>query len=135
MNRKKILLVGLLVCIGAMAAVLLRPVDIDYGTSEMYTRKEVEAAAQTVVDQVNSWEGCRLYSVAYEGDLRCKMELDYCLGLGEGKDCEECIVFTGSFRSPLFNSGSWNPNHVYHWTWYLGRPKGGTWEILTWGVP
>ncbi len=135
MNRKMILLVGLLVCIGAVAAVFPRPVDIDYGTSEMYTREEVEAAAQMVVDQVNSWEGCRLYSVAYEGDLRCKMELDYCQGLGEGEECTECIVFTGIFRSPRFNAGSWNPNQVYHWTWYLGRPEGGAGKIRPWGVP
>ncbi len=128
---KKFILIILALVLVLGACWLFLPARISLGSSELYTPQEVEEAADLVVQRIKSWERCRLYSVEYAGDERCLKELDYCQGLQE--DCAECIVFEVVYHSPLWDSGAWNPNQVYFWTFYLGRPEGGDWDFITWG--
>ena len=105
-----------------------------HGESEIYSREDRQAAARLISDTVNSFEGCKLYAVKYEGDEVSKRNLEYCNSLAaDGITYTESIVFTSYFRSPVFGGGAWNANSIYNWSWYLARTDGGDWEILTYG--
>lgn len=118
------------------ACVALWPVSLDYGTSEIYSRQDMEQAISIIREEFNSWRGCKLYSISYTSDSLCSEELEYCNTLAkDGVIYDECIVFTTQFRSPLLGGGAWIANFRYDWSWYLARTEGGDWELLTWGVP
>lgn len=59
------------------------------------------------MEQLNSFEGCKLYAVKYEGDEVSKKNLEYCNSLAaDGVTYSESIVFTSYFRSPVFGGGA-----------------------------
>lgn len=114
----------------------LLPPSIDYGSSEIYSKNDMNAAIALIEEEFYSWEGCKLYSIHYTDDSLCQRELDYVNELADDNVIyTECIVFRTRFRSPVVNAGAWNPNSEYDWSWYLARTRGGEWELLTWGVP
>ena len=114
----------------------LWPSSIDYGTSEIYSREDMNDAIKLIEDQFYSWEGCKLYSIYYTDDSFCQREIDYVNSLADdGVIYTECIVFRTRFRSPILGGGAWNANCEYDWSWYLARTDGGEWELLTWGAP
>ena len=113
----------------------LWPASIDYGSSEIYSREDMNEAIALIKDQFYSWEGCKLYSIYYTDDSFCQREVDYVNTLTDDVVYTECIVFRTRFRSPIFGGGAWNPNFEYDWSWYLARTEGGEWELLTWGAP
>lgn len=117
-------------------AISLLPPSIDYGSSEIYSRNDMNDAIALIEEEFYSWEGCKLYSIYYTDDSLCQRELDYVNELADDNVIyTECIVFRTRFRSPVVNAGAWNPNSEYDWSWYLARTSGGEWELLTWGVP
>ena len=131
---KKIILIVLSVVLGIALILTFIPVVIDCGESVLYTKEDRQSAARLISDTVNSFEGCKLYAVKYEGDEVSQKNLEYCNSLAaDGVTYSESIVFTSYFRSPIFNAGAWNPNDLYSWSWYLARTNGGEWEILTYG--
>lgn len=114
----------------------LWPASIDYGSSEIYSREDMNNAIALIKDKFYSWEGCKLYSIYYTDDSFCQRELDYVNTLAaDGVAYTECIVFRTRFRSPIFGGGAWNANFEYDWSWYLARTEGGEWDLLTWGAP
>ena len=114
----------------------LWPASIDYGSSEIYSREDMDDAIKLIKDQFYSWEGCKLYSIYYTDDSFCQREIEYVNTLAEdGVTYTECIVFRTRFRSPVFGGGAWNANFEYDWSWYLARTEGGEWDLLTWGMP
>lgn len=118
------------------ACISLWPASIDYGTSEVYTKEDMDSAIELIKETFNTWDGCKLYSISYTDDSLCERELDYCNTLADdGVTYSECIVFRMQFRSPIFGGGAWNANFRYNWSWYLARTQGGDWELLTWGMP
>ena len=113
----------------------LWPASIDYGSSEIYSKEDMDEAIALIKDQFYSWEGCKLYSIYYTDDSFCQRELDYVNTLTDDANYTECIVFRTRFRSPIFGGGAWNANFEYDWSWYLARTDGGEWDLLTWGAP
>lgn len=114
----------------------LWPASVDYGSSEIYSREDMNEAIAVIKDEFHSWKGCKLYSICYTDDSFCQRELDYVNTLAEdGVTYTECIVFRTRFRSPVFGGGAWNANFEYDWSWYLARTEGGDWDLLTWGAP
>ena len=131
--KKKILTV-ISVLLGIALILTFIPAVIDCGESVIYTKEDRQSAARLISDTVNSFEGCKLYAVKYEGDEVSQKNLEYCNSLAaDGVTYSESIVFTSYFRSPIFNAGARNPNDLYSWSWYLARTNGGEWEILTYG--
>ena len=131
--KKKILTILVTLCVIALILTFI-PAVIDCGESVLYTKEDRQSAARLISDVVNSFEGCKLYVVKYEGDEVSQKNLEYCNSLAaDGVTYSESIVFTSYFRSPIFNAGAWNPNDLYSWSWYLARTNGGEWEILTYG--
>lgn len=141
MRIRRIVLIASSIILTIAALFLIintRPVTVDYGVSEKYTQEEMESAVEIIIDRMKKMEGCVLYSVTYRGDEYCESELEYVNTLADedkGEVFVDCIVFTTDFRSPLFGGGAWNPNRLYHWTWYLARTDGGEWILLTFGMP
>ena len=102
--KKKILIV-LSVLLGIALILTFITAVIDCDESDLYTKEEREAAVKLISDTVESFEGCKLYAVKYEGDDVSKKNLEYCNSLAaDGITYTECIVFTSYFRSPIFNA-------------------------------
>ena len=134
MKRSRLLLCILCLCL-LLTACGRQNVQIDYGESHLYSDDEISAAVQVILTEFNSWRGCLLYSLTYQGDEACNAEnLAYCNDLGDGQEFTECIFFDSTFRSPLRGGGAWNANCTYEWSWCLAREDGGDWVLLTWGV-
>lgn len=139
-SRRNIILAMLLsfvACLGIILACMsFKPVTIDYGNSDIYSREDMDTAVELIKRRVDSWKGCKLYSVCYTDDGLSERELAYCNQIAEDKVVyTECMVFRASFRSPILGGYSWNANYVYDWTWYLARTENSDWELIMWGIP
>ena len=76
--KKKRLLtiaVSVLTVILIFTCINLWPASIDYGSSEIYSREDMNDAIALIKDKFYSWEGCKLYSIYYTDDGFCQREL------------------------------------------------------------
>ncbi len=110
-------------------------VSIDYGTSGIYTRDDMDAAITAVKAAFADFKGCELHAVRYADDSCNSAEnLVWMNSLGKHAPYAQCICFRSDFHSPKNASGSWTPDTEYtNWEWWLARTDGGEWEVLTYG--
>lgn len=114
-------------------------VKIDYGTSFVYTKEDMDAAIEVIKKQFSSFEGCELHSISYMSDEECNNadNISWMNDLEKANDNKEvftqCIAFDSSFRSPKKGGGAWEANEEYTWSWWLARSEGGKWKLMTWG--
>lgn len=111
----------------------------DYGTSEIYTREDMDGALEMVWQEFTSWAGCEMHAIRYAGD-ECNSEenIQWMNELKEGKDYTQCIEFITDFHSPVedeeVKDTAWEQDKEYTgYQWWLARTDGGDWELLTWG--
>lgn len=134
------------ICFFLLAALILglagcgSQVRIDYGTSSLYTKADMDAAIQVIRQRFDAWEeGCELHSIRYVSDENSNEEnLNWMNELGAAQGIEQsftqCILFESSFHSPRRNAGAWNPNQEYTgWGWWLARTEDGPWQLMTCG--
>jgi D-alanyl-D-alanine carboxypeptidase len=110
-------------------------VDIDYGTSTLYTPEELEEAAIKIKCEFATWEGCELHSMRYAGD-ECNTEenIKWLDSLSDGAEYTKVCEFLCDFHSPKENAGAWEPDTEYKdYQWWLGYNKDGGWDIVTQG--
>lgn len=110
-------------------------VEIDYGTSDTYTKEDMDAAIALIREEFDNWEGCELHSIRYGTD-ECITEdnLNWMNDLEEDKNYTQCIEFISDFHSPADPYGAWEPDMEYRdWQWWLARTGDGSWELITWG--
>lgn len=113
--------------------------ELDYGTSELYTKDDIDAAVDAIMAEFNTWKGAQMKKLAFTDDATCEDNVAYVNELrDEGADeFDQAIVFTSTFHSPSAKDAentAWNPDTDYEgWTWFLARTDGGEWELLTWG--
>ncbi|MBR6165734.1 MAG: M15 family metallopeptidase [Clostridia bacterium] len=110
---------------------------VDYGTSELYTRDELEEAAVQVKCRFASFAGCELHTLRYAGD-ECNTEenIAWMNQLDEGKGYVQAAEFISDFHSPVQpgEETAWEPDTEYtDWQWWLARTADGGWQLLTWG--
>ena len=111
-----------------------RPLSVDYGTSQMHSVEEMELAVAAVKADFAQMEGCKLYSLKYAGDERCRQELEYAnKELSQEERYTDCIVFDSIFRSPVAGGGAWEPNKLYRWSWILAKKGNGAWIVINKG--
>ena len=118
-----------------LGAVSSSDTEIDYGTSEIYTKPEMDEAISLVRQQFAVWPQCEIYNIRYASD-DCNSEenVKWMNELVEGKEFTECIEFLTDFRTPAENSGSLEPDTEYKdYQWWLARPEGGSWELVSFG--
>ena len=107
---------------------------VDYKTSEMYSREDMDKAISEILKEFDTWDGCVMKKISYSSDEKCRDNLDYINTLAVDTEYDECIFFISTFHSPVEGGDAWEPDYDYdRWEWYLGRTDGGNWDLLTWG--
>ena len=115
---------------------------IDYGTSDIYSREDMDAAIAIIKEYFRKWDGCELHSIRYTDDDYCNNEAnikwmnDLAKGRGMESNFTQCIAFFSSFHSPKYvnSKTSLNIDEEYDdWSWYLARIGGGEWKLITFG--
>ena len=114
-------------------------IKIDYGTSSIYTKAEMDAAIELIKKEFSTWDGCELHSISYSTDEECsESNIAWMNEMGKATDVEEtftqCIMFKSNFHSPLNGGSGFNPDEEYtDWQWWLARSEGGQWKLMTYG--
>lgn len=117
----------------------LSGVKIDYGTSSIYSKEDMDAAIKIIMKEFEAFEGCKLHSLSYTSDEECNTAeniawMNQCKAKDDPEVFTQCIVFNSSFHSPKTDSGAWNPDEEYtDWSWWLARSDGGEWKLMTYG--
>ena len=115
---------------------------IVYGTSNIYSREDMNTAISIIKEQFIKWDGCELHSIRYTDDDYCNTEdnIKWMNELAESRGCEptftQCIAFFSDFHSPTDakNKTAFNVDSEYtNWTWYLARTDNGEWHLMSFG--
>ena len=117
------------------AYIWLKPVSIKYGISKMYTKEDMDAAIEVIIDDFYLYRGRRLFSLSYSGDERSIKELDYCNSFEKyDEKFAECIVFDSFsiFYKLPGGEGSYE-NTINFWSWILARTENGPWQLISCG--
>lgn len=140
MKRVLVFLLSIISILGLIGCGKKAPeVRIDYGTSSIYTQKDMNAAIELIKKEFDTWNGCELHSISYSSDDECSEsniawmnELE--AANDEKKIFTQCIMFKSDFHSPKKGGGAWNADDEYtDWQWWLARTDGGQWKLMTWG--
>lgn len=135
-------LIMLLVFVGCQkddSSADMSKVDIDYGTSSIYSQEDREAAVEAIKKEFNQFGGCELHSLSYMSDEECNTadNIAWMNDLEKANENKEvftqCIAFHSSFRSPKNGGDAWDPDTEYTWTWWLARSEGSDWKLMTYG--
>ncbi len=114
-------------------------VAVDYGSSSLYTKEDMQDAIEQIQAEFAAWDGCELHSISYAGDAECnEANLAWMNAFeradGDTEPYTQCIVFESSFHSPEKEAGAWIADEEYTgWQWWLARSDGGQWKLMTWG--
>ena len=120
---------------GWLGAVKETNVEIDYGTSEIFTPEQLKEAAIQIKCTFAPWKGCELHSLRYAGDEADNEEnLDRLNSSSENAEFTHVAEFLADFHSPVEESGAWEPDQEYKdYQWWLGLTEDGSWEVVDWG--
>lgn len=114
-------------------------VKMDYGTSSIYSKADMDAAIKIIMKKFEAFEGCELHSLSYASDEECNTAeniawMNRCKAKDDPEVFTQCIAFDSNFHSPKTDSGAWNPDEEYtDWYWWLARSNGGEWKLITYG--
>ena len=108
-------------------------VALDYGTSELYTQEDLDAAIIQIKCKFASFDGCELQSLRYAGDEASTEEnLAWLNSLDESSNYVQVMEFLSSFHA--VDSLVFEPDTDYSdYQWWLARTEDGGWELVTWG--
>jgi D-alanyl-D-alanine carboxypeptidase len=112
------------------------PVDIDLGSSDIYSDDELNEAVIQIKCKFASWDGCELHAIRYAGDEEDNEEnLAWLNALKEGSDYYQVAKFVIDFHSPDAGSISWNPDEEYtDYEFWMARTEEGGWDIVSIGM-
>ena len=123
-----IIAAAMLILAAVVIVMSIKPVTVNYKSSDIYSEEEIKAAVQCVKDDFKSLQGCKLYSLSYAGDEQVQRETER--QLRQESQFEEYIVIDSAFRSPINGGGAWNAASIYTWNWILGRNAGEEWVVI-----
>ena len=138
---KKVLGILLAVVYGAglVGCGSVKNLRVDYGTSEIYSQEDMEAAIKVILKEFDSWDGCEMHFITYGGDDLCNEDnIEWLNDLkkdhDKGDEFTQRIEFTSNFHSPKDGGEGWNADTEYtSWQWWLARSEDGKWKLMTWG--
>ena len=112
---------------------------VDYGSSGIYSQKDMKAAVRALKNGFRSkFTGCRLISVSYTSDsCNSASNVSWMNELGSVRYDEKftrCICFKIVYRTGMFSNGSTGADTENEISCYLARSGGGRWRMMTWGV-
>ena len=107
----------------------------DYGTSDIYSKEDMDSAIDVIMDEFNTWEGYELHSIRYASDdFNSDANLSWLNELDGEHNFTECIEFLSDYRTPLEGNEVVSANCIYKdWTWCLAREDGGQWVLVSYG--
>lgn len=111
-------------------------VDINYGTSKIYTEEELKDAVIQIKCKFAFWPGCELQSIRYAGDEAAN---DENLARMNKKEPDAKYTQVAEFLMDFHTSDNTedsglNPNFDYaDYQWWLARTADGGWEIVDFG--
>lgn len=108
---------------------------VEYGQSQLYSKKDMNAAADILKEKFKEFNGCELHKIYYTSDERSENERKE---LNEqGNSYTQCMVFRTSFHSPKFSTnGGWDKDTEYtDWQWVFAKDYSGTWQLVSYGHP
>ncbi len=108
---------------------------IDYGTSELFTREELEEAAVQVKCKFATFEGCTLQALRYAGDACNTPEALASMNRGnDGEPYTQVVEFLSDSDGPETGSEVWEPGEkIKDYEWWLARTENGGWQLVNWG--
>ncbi len=132
--------------ISSVPAGSVEDAEIDYGKSEIYSQKDMDAAIEIIKAEFSTWKGFELQRIYYSSDDECSEEnIDWLNQIENANDNKEfftqCIMFYSDFHTPkrtyldqLIDFSSFEEDEDYtEWQWWLGRSETGDWKLVTWG--
>ncbi len=109
-------------------------VDIDYGSSQLFTRDELEDAVGLIRDEFDNWDGCEMRSLTYAGDDNNTEDNKKWLGSMEDTEYDAVCEFTCDFITLPDAPIQWEPDEEYKdYQFWLGQKADGGWDLVTWG--
>ncbi len=107
--------------------------SVDYGSSDLYTKEEMDGAIIALKEQFMRTGGCRLTRIRYAGDDKCGEDA---LAQINASDAEraytQCIAFLTDFYTDGTAAPPLEANTDYtDRLWRLARRGNGSWEIVT----
>ena len=150
-KRKKVLIIVISVlCIVTVAACVITKiittpkVEIDYGTSDIYTQKDMDKAIKVIKRRIKSMKGFELHKVYYVDDKYCNSDstLKWINDLakidGWTEEFTQVIYFRSDFHTSkkekdVENTGYAVDDEEIGFGWYLARTDGGKWRIISGG--
>lgn len=137
MNKtwKKRLMIVILSVLAALisisAFVMLKPVSVDRGSSEIHDAAEIDLAVEAVKADISKLGGCKLFSLSYAGDERSLWELERINKADAENDYTDCIVLDSFFcRAPMKGGRQWGQRLVYTWSWIIVKTHDGEWIVF-----
>ncbi len=118
-----------------LGAVKSSDVNVDYGSSDIFTEEELKEAAVQVKCKFATFEGCELHSLRYAGDESNSEEnLARMKEFDDTADYVEVIEFLTDFHTPEDGSQVFDADsEMTDYQWWLAREKDGGWQLISWG--
>ena len=124
----------IVLCLTACSGV--SKVDIDYGSSSIYSQSDMDSAIKLIKNEFSTWKGCKLHNIRYSSD-KCSSEenIKWMNDLGdEDIVFTQCIEFVSDFHSSKSGGEGFEADTEYtDWQWWLARTDNGEWNLVTWG--
>ena len=137
MNKtwKKRLVIAVLSVLSVLIAiclfVMLKPVYVDHGSSEIHDAAQIDLAAEAVKADISRLWGCKLFSLNYAGDERSLWELEKVNKTDAENDYSDCIVLDSFFlRAPMKGGRQWGQRLTYTWSWIVVKTHDGEWIVF-----
>lgn len=108
-------------------------VEIALGASSLYSEEDLRAAIPLIEEAFSHFEGCVLHSIRYGGDeSNTEENIRWMNELKEDQHFTQCALFLSDFYVGK-NEVLENDSEYTAYQWWLARPEGGAWQLLTWG--
>lgn len=134
MRRIVGLLCAVLVVVMAGCSGDVSRATIRLGASDHYSRAELQAAADAVLEEFRRFKGCTLLALSYDEEVSERQEA---LTWPRPPDPIDVVIFTSDFSVDGSGSdGSLTPNSTYRgWSWEVTRPSPDLpWKVTNHGM-
>ncbi len=118
-----------------LCQIVFTPVEMDYGSSVLYSHADMDHAVAAVKLYLGVKIGwCKLLSVHYAGDEWSAQALKN-INTYDNPDnpYTDCIVLDSTFRAPPVGFGNLSPSEIVPCSWILARRGHGPWIIVNYG--
>lgn len=141
-----LLILGGIIIIAALFIIRNRAasskIEVDYGTSSVYTKKDIDDAVKVIKREFRSMKGFELHKVYFVEDKTSESTLQIVNAKGKKQGWTEIftqvIYFQTDFQTPKNESQvkdtGWEADKEYvHYGWTLARSDGGKWRMISGG--